>query len=274
MSNRNENYTTECSNCNSPEHNTKQCSLPITSVGMILFRFIGDEIEYVVICRKESYTMSDFIRDQYKFRDIETIKTLVDGMTISEKNLLLTKDISEIEEIYRPESYFKTRGKNTSKQNYRRIKAGVTINDAVYTLDNIVRNSSTRFTEPEWGFPKGRKNKHETDVECAMRELQEETNIVPEQYVILSQIPPAVENLLGENNKVYKYFYHIALVTENIELVINEDNLDQFYEVSKIEWLTANKIIEKFRPCYQHRKKIIKMLDEHLKMLFFGQRWA
>jgi len=274
MSNKNENYTIECSNCNSSEHSTRQCLMPITSVGMILFRFVGDEIEYVMICRKESYTMSDFIRDQYKFHDIETIKNLVDGMTLYEKNLLLTTDITEIEKIYRPESYFKSRGKNTTKQNYKKIKQGVSINDKFYTLDNIILNSPTRFIDPEWGFPKGRRNKHETDIDCAMRELREETNITPNQYTILHQIPPAVENLIGENNKMYKYFYHIAMVTENIELVINEDNLDQFYEVSKIEWLTANKIIEKFRPCYQHRKKIIKMLDEHLKMLFFGQRWA
>ena len=42
-----------------------------------------------------------------------------------------------------------------------------------------------------WGFPKGHKEGNETDEECALRELKEESGIA---NCVLSDFPPIVRN--------------------------------------------------------------------------------
>ena len=44
-------------------------------------------------------------------------------------------------------------------------------------MKELIQKSTTKWTEPEWGFPKGRREYHETDVDCSKREFQEETGI-------------------------------------------------------------------------------------------------
>ena len=49
----NTNSTTVCSNCGKVGHLFYQCKLPITSYGVILFRFTN-EPEFLMICRKKT----------------------------------------------------------------------------------------------------------------------------------------------------------------------------------------------------------------------------
>ena len=44
-----------------------------------------------------------------------------------------------------------------------------------YTLASLIHKSSTTWLEPEWGYPKGRRNYQEKDLHCALREFEEET---------------------------------------------------------------------------------------------------
>jgi 8-oxo-dGTP pyrophosphatase MutT (NUDIX family) len=41
----------------------------------------------------------------------------------------------------------------------------------------MLNNLNINYEHPEWEFPKGRKNKDESDIECALREFEEETGI-------------------------------------------------------------------------------------------------
>ena len=49
------------------------------------------------------------------------------------------------------------------------------MNGEVYNLEKLINESSKKWTEPEWGFPKGRRNYQEKDYDCAVREWEEET---------------------------------------------------------------------------------------------------
>jgi 8-oxo-dGTP pyrophosphatase MutT (NUDIX family) len=50
------------------------------------------------------------------------------------------------------------------------------------------------WEEPEWGFPKGRRDTQESDWVCALREFKEETgqpsNTNPETNAGINKIPP------------------------------------------------------------------------------------
>ena len=44
-------------------------------------------------------------------------------------------------------------------------------------FDIINKEVPIVYESPEWGFPKGRRNMHESDLDCAKREFEEETGI-------------------------------------------------------------------------------------------------
>ena len=60
------------------------------------------------------------------------------------------------------------------KSKFNSIKDGVYLYDkSTYSLTSLIKNSKTNWTEPEWGFPKGRRNYLENDLTCAIREFKE-----------------------------------------------------------------------------------------------------
>ena len=51
-------------------------------------------------------------------------------------------------------------------------------------LKSLIEKSITRWSETEWGFPKGRRNFQEKDLDCALREFEEETGMNKDNMVI------------------------------------------------------------------------------------------
>jgi 8-oxo-dGTP pyrophosphatase MutT (NUDIX family) len=110
------------------------------------------------------------------------------------------------------------------------IRNGVNINNEVITLKNLIDNSPTTWEETEWEFPKGRRNFNEKDLECALREFEEETGILSSKINIIENVLPFEEIFIGTNHKSYKHKYFLAYMNEN------EDQLNNFQvtEVSKL----------------------------------------
>ena len=49
--------------------------------------------------------------------------------------------------------------KKSSRDKFKSIKEGIHLfNDNFFNLESLIQNSNTSWTEPEWGFPKGRRN--------------------------------------------------------------------------------------------------------------------
>ena len=164
-----------------------------------------------------------------------------------------------------------------SKQRYNNLKKGVTNNDDDFvSLDMLLKKCNRKYTEQEWGLPKGRKNINENYKQCAIREFQEETGILPEDYKLLNIHKPLEELFMGTNNLWYKHVYYIAQCKPSCELSINNDNISQVIEISDIKWLSYNNSIKVIRPYNKEKKLIIrnalKKIKEHiLKKLRFTQ---
>jgi ADP-ribose pyrophosphatase YjhB (NUDIX family) len=75
----------------------------------------------------------------------------------------------------------------------------------------LMRQNLSEYTEPEWGFPKGRRMRGETDMACAVREFGEETNIPRDAYTVLKNIM-FEETFTGLNNVRYRHVYFVALL--------------------------------------------------------------
>ena len=78
-----------CNNCGKLGHLFHQCKMPITSIGIIAFRINNEnQIEYLLIRRKDSLGFVDFLRGKYFPNNKEYIISLLNKMTLNEKEFL------------------------------------------------------------------------------------------------------------------------------------------------------------------------------------------
>jgi 8-oxo-dGTP pyrophosphatase MutT (NUDIX family) len=235
------------------------------SYGIILFRKKNEITEFLMIRRKDSFGYIDFIRGKYSPYNIEHIQSIIDEMSLSEKERILTLSFNELWNLMwgnvSNNQYLNE--EMISSKKFDLIKSGVVVNDEIITLEMIVKKSNTVWTETEWEFPKGRRNSREKDLECALREFKEETGIYCETICVVQNVLPFEETFIGTNHKSYKHKYFLAYMDE-----INDDILNyQKTEVSKIEWKSFQKCLENIRPYNLEKKQLIsnvhKLLNEY-----------
>jgi 8-oxo-dGTP pyrophosphatase MutT (NUDIX family) len=257
-----------CNNCGKQGHLFHQCKLPITSYGIILFRKIKDEIQYLMIRRKDSFGYIDFMRGKYSPYNIFQLQKIIDEMSILEKTRILADPFEQLWIQMWGETtnvQYKNEELSSSKK-IDLIRNGVIINDEIVTLKSIVENSKTEWNETEWEFPKGRRNNKEKDLECALREFEEETGISKNKINVVENILPFEEIFIGTNHKSYKHKYFLAYMEEEKEEITDLEHY-QVTEVSKIEWKNIDKCLESIRPYNLEKKKLItninKVLEEY-----------
>ena len=257
-----------CNNCGKQGHLFHQCKLPITSYGIILFRKIKDDIQYLMIRRKDSFGYIDFMRGKYSPYNIFQLQKIIDEMSILEKTRILADPFDQLWIQMWGETtnvQYKNEELSSSKK-MDLIRNGIIINDENVTLKSIVENSKTEWNETEWEFPKGRRNNKEKDLECALREFEEETGINKNKINVVENILPFEEIFIGTNHKSYKHKYFLAYMEEENEEMADLEHY-QVTEVSKIEWKTIDKCLESIRPYNLEKKKLItninKVLEEY-----------
>jgi ADP-ribose pyrophosphatase YjhB (NUDIX family) len=237
-----------CNNCGKQGHLFQDCKMPIISIGIILFRKNNRGFEYLMIRRKDSFGFSDFLRGKYAIYNKNYITNIVDEMTIDEKERILNKDFLDNSKKINDENLYK---KWTS------LYDGIVIDDTLIKIENIINNSKTNWLEPEWGFPKGRRDYQEKDIECAIREFEEETGYSKSHIKIIENVIPYEEIFFGSNYKAYKHKYYLAHMQENIDIL----NKYQKSEVSKLEWKTYDECINSIRPYNSEKKLMLEKIN-------------
>jgi len=117
------------------------------------------------------------------------------------------------------------------------------------------------WNEPEWGFPKGRRNNQEKDYDCALREMTEETGY-PVQYVKnIKNILPFDETFLGSNYKSYKHRYYLMYMSYENSVMMN--NYEKS-EVSCMEWKSYDDCIKAIRPYNLEKIRLITNIEQTL----------
>jgi ADP-ribose pyrophosphatase YjhB (NUDIX family) len=98
---------------------------------------------------------------------------------------------------------------------HMRTEDGVIISlDMPYVI-RLGRKYDSEQIVPEWGFPKGRRNmSKESGLECALRELREETGIKQNIAEVL-KVKPFEEVFTGSNGVRYKHIYYVARIGAN-----------------------------------------------------------
>ena len=258
-------YNNFCNNCGKTGHLLADCKNPITSIGVISFRYNTSIncLEYLLIQRNDSFGFVEFIRGKYPLFNLQYIQTLINEMTVEEKNKLLNMNFEEMWKLLWGEySGLQYRGEETSsKDKFESLKKGIKIKDLEYNLKSLIESSTTNWDEPEWGFPKGRRNYQEKDIDCGLREFTEETGYSLCDFKLIENIIPYEEMFIGSNIKSYKHKYYLAHMTNNTK----EIQEYQKSEVRNIKWVSFEECINCIRPYNLEKINIIEKINKVLQ---------
>ena len=253
-------YNKFCNNCGKYGHIYNKCKNPITSNGIIAFRYGETELEYLLIRRRNSLGFIEFMRGKYNIYNKQYLLNIINEMTIEEKNLLLIYNFEQLwENIWGDNSSIIYRGEEKmSKEKFQSLKLPISVNFLEYNLESLIIESSTEWSEPEWGFPKGRRDYKETDLQSAIREFEEETLYNREKLNIIKNVIPYEEIFTGSNYKSYKHKYYLAHM--NIDLTDFNKNICST-EVSKMDWLSYENACSLIRPYNLEKLSILNKVN-------------
>ena len=284
-----------CTNCSKIGHDYKHCREPTTSWGIILVKlcdikvqhgkysvkhnesgfnnldgisirtknelknigYNADSIRFLMVSRKHSLGYVEFIRGRYKPENIEGIIFMFQQMMpkeilkIGKKNFDALWDdfwLDDIKKQFYKREYTESKGKFDQLKN----KTGVEL-----SLDFYVQNVKSHYDAPEWGFPKGRKTKGEGDIECAIREFCEETNMSKDDIKIVQNIKPIVEDITGTNGIKYRHIYYLAEAVTDTKPEIDSHNKTQSSEIGDINYFTYDEANSVIREYHIEKKKIL-----------------
>lgn len=241
-----------CNNCGGKGHLFRTCKDPVLSCGIILLDapqlpVKATDVKLLMIRRKDSLSFAEFMRGRYDPTNMEYLGRLMKNMTLKEQASVVSEPFDTL--------WKSLWGDDRSSSDY------IASREKFYNLDRLalMRNNLSEYTEPEWGFPKGRRMRGETDLACALREFSEETNIPRESFVVLKNIT-FKETFTGLNNINYAHVYYAAIL-QHPEMV----NLSQKYtamqrrEISGIAWKSFEEVKALVRP---HHSERMAMLDQ------------
>lgn len=295
-----------CSNCGKSGHLNRSCKDPITSFGIICLKFndanqkeifetltsnllnanismmntfnnncmnashrYADSVKFLLIRRRHSLGMLEFVRGRYDIRDYQGITKLFKLMSRSEIDMIRTNEnFRAIWESIWTQHASQSGGKTSSFEDefeisadkYRVLRTGFR-EENILGLSYYTNNVAPEWETPEWGFPKGRRTYHEKNMDCALREFGEETGYSSDDHVLVKGIMPLKEVFDGTNNIPYKHVYYISVLQNGEKQpTIEESNR----EIGDVGWFTYSEAVKLFRPYHTEKKRLLNEVFKYI----------
>ena len=258
-----------CTNCGLTGHVFRNCLSPVTSYGIIAVRYQDNDyiqslysssstisnghesIQYLMIQRKDSLSFVEFIRGKYSLYDDTYLAKLLRGMTQQEHELIRTQTFMEMWYAVWGDSSAQRNHKNDYESSERRYQM------VAERLPTLLQENPSKWVEPEWGFPKGRRNPYETDIGCAIREFQEESGLASKDIMLLQNTYSISETFFGSNQVHYCHKYYIAICQPSTEVFMKMDDFHMTREVGAIRWCSLDEATSKIRPDNVEKREIL-----------------
>lgn len=215
-----------------------------------------DIIKVLLIMRKHSLGYTEFIRGRYAVTNPSHIAYLFRQMTPNELDKIRTHEHdfdylwSDVWALRKPiikhEDYIMSREKYMTLSEISPVK-----------LSDFLKNTTPDDVCPEWGLPKGRRDRDETDIDCALREFTEETGYTHDDFILFRNIEPLVEDFIGTNGIKYRHVYYVALLTTQVPPIKSDDRLTQRQEIGDIGLFGLDESIQKIRTYHTERRNIV-----------------
>lgn len=273
-----------CTNCGLYGHYVKSCIAPITSYGCILIKVpdsfnqasellknekfvsgyetILKDIKFLMIQRRDSLGFIEIMRGKYKISDINYIKHHIATMTKHEHEKILNNDFDSLWlglwGTPREQSQNYKNDKEASRVKFEMLKKGIIDeSENIITLEQMISEVADPWETPEWGFPKGRRDARETELQCAFRELKEETSIEENEILFIRNLEPVSETFFGSNHIDYCHKYFICLYNSSKEISYDTSNKFMAQEIGDLGWFTYEECLNKIRPENIEKKEVL-----------------
>jgi 8-oxo-dGTP pyrophosphatase MutT (NUDIX family) len=241
------------------------------SFGVCAIKFKEDTPMYLMIRRRDSLAYVEFLRGKYKMDAASYIQLLINGMTLEERGRLLVTSFDKLWETL------------WNNQNTRQFRTECEIARRAFdTLKNTgdcfgkllatyISQASTAWNEPEWGFPKGRRALHESELACALREFNEETGMSQKCVQILKDESTRIEEYMGTNGIPYKQVYFMGVCKSDNDATHQPYNRVMNREVGAIGWFTYEQALVNIRETNKEKRKLLSDLHTAITTTDLGQ---
>jgi 8-oxo-dGTP pyrophosphatase MutT (NUDIX family) len=189
--------------------------------------------EILLIKKRNSYDFMGIVLGHYR-NDTAEITKMLNNITLEEKLEILSLDFPRL--WYKA---FLQQPKNI--EHYHRLKSKFDrtfVVDGGKRLRSLINCSTTK--NHIWEIPKGRPNGMEGDLDCAVREFEEETGIKKKHYAFIPNFKRNYSFKSGANTYVYTYF--LGEFTSKKIPKLDLRNFEQIFEISDMKWMTLEKI--------------------------------
>jgi 8-oxo-dGTP pyrophosphatase MutT (NUDIX family) len=257
----------------------------VTSFGTILFRInnpnwsqekvlssfaqsltglepVFQQIEVLLIQRRDSLGYVDLLRGKYSVNDADYIRKQLHGMTDAERQKLVERDFDMLwAEMWGSEStdtQYK-KDKENSRNKLMALREGITLDasGSSANLQDFVNQCEVHWETPEWGFPKGRRDGNESDLDCALREMKEETGLTDAEIRIVHNLEALNETFFGSNHIHYCHKYFLVYVPDGKQVKYDPENPHMRREIGNIGWFTLNQALTKIRSENVEKREIL-----------------
>ena len=201
-------------------------------------------MEILMVKKRYTFYFLEFIMGHYSPNDDIKLLYLFNRISIDEKIVIETMDFDRMwYHIWREVPTAETE----SYSWYCRCKRKFTINFTVPNGEQHIRSLLTQSTSQDcmWEIPKGKRNSNETELECAIRETQEETNMTTDQYKLLGE---SLEMQYSNEKVCYANKYFVAVSTTPKTLYRADKprltfmNSRQISEIVDVRWISLEEI--------------------------------
>lgn len=233
---------------------------PFCSSTLLPFPESYSTVQVLLICRRDSLSFIEFVRGKYSISDRTYLYTLLKGMTKAEHAHIRSHTFRQLwDTMWGSSSHTHKNDYDNSSRKYAILAP---------TLSALLDANPTEWTEPEWGFPKGRKNQNESELGSAVREFQEETNLTRYQYKILYNVEPLSESFTGSNDVSYCHKYYMAVCGNDQEVALSTQNHHMAREIGQIGWFTLDEALHKLRPENTTKRELIQRIGRFARTFY------
>lgn len=202
------------------------------SIGIILF---SENYSKVLLVKKRvTIAFAEFVRGRY---EMDTVSSLFNKMTVHEKLILRSMKFDYIW-YHLNLSYIKDEFYHRCLTKFNKFIA-----DGGKLIHHLLR-ISTHKHDTYWEPPKGRKNPDESNIECAIREFNEETNIHYSSYKFICNVRNNKYITRADAHKTkYVVVYYTAKLTRPINQLIHRlGGKAEYVETIDTGWININKL--------------------------------
>ncbi len=261
-----------CANCGGVGHVFRTCSHPITSFGLVCFRLAPHDpcvVQYLMVQRNDSLCFVEFVRGKYNLQNRGYLLHLFRNMTADERERVAEGDFDALWNGFWQQDNRRhyTKEYDQARTRYITLRDGFHLRPSggrsngggdlvhVSLADLLAATAADHRPAPEFGFPKGRRNLTETDLQCACREFREESGIALEHVRIVAPATPFEETFTGCNRVRYRHVYFLAtLSAEGAAAAADHVGVrevtdpQQRREVRATAWVDAASVVGRLEP--------------------------